>query len=111
MSQTTMSYTLRMPSNLKAFMDAEACKTGVSTANLVIQACWQFLEGDKPDLSLGVPTNNDSVLLGNVGFGLLKPPTERICGFVAWNEIIGEAMSCGLVEHSKKLDHGNWRKI
>jgi predicted DNA-binding protein len=43
----TLSYTLRIPSNLKTFLDAEASKRGQSTASLVVEACWSYLEEPK----------------------------------------------------------------
>lgn len=43
----SLSYTLRMPSDLKGFIDAEAKKRNISSAKFVIDACWSELE--EPD--------------------------------------------------------------
>lgn len=43
----TVSYTLRIPSNLKTFLESESKKNGKSTAALVIEACWSYLEEDR----------------------------------------------------------------
>lgn len=40
----SVSYTLRMPDDLKRHLNLEAIKRDESVANLVIAACWQFLE-------------------------------------------------------------------
>ena len=53
----TLSYTLRMPEDLKRFIEAEAAKRKISSAAFVIAACWSELEEpddypfDRPTLS------------------------------------------------------------
>lgn len=43
-----MSYTLRLPVDLKRLIDAAAVSGGVSTASLVTAACWKYLERGNP---------------------------------------------------------------
>lgn len=40
----SVSYTLRLPDDLKRLIDSAAKSGGVSTAQLVVDACWKYLE-------------------------------------------------------------------
>ena len=48
MRTPTVSYTLRLPVDLKRLIDTAAASGGVSTAALVTAACWKYLERVTP---------------------------------------------------------------
>lgn len=59
----SVSYTLRLPDDLKRLIDSAAKSGGVSTAQLVVDACWKYLERDssvveqRPHKTLDVGSN------------------------------------------------------
>lgn len=56
-------YAIRMPSDLKTFLDSEARKRGVTTASLVVDACWAYLEEPR-ELSIKPPSINQTHIGG-----------------------------------------------
>jgi hypothetical protein len=40
----SVSYTLRMPDNLRGFIEEESKRRGMTTAAFVVNACWVYLE-------------------------------------------------------------------
>lgn len=46
MATDSLSYTLRIPNDLRRLLDSSAKSGGVSMASLMIEACWKHLERD-----------------------------------------------------------------
>lgn len=119
----TLSYTLRMPSNLKTFLDAEAKRFGKSTAAFVIEACWAYLE--EPGLKASpVPPSkasppppvpavqmNDAMArfmakLPCAAIVEVEEQDERpMCSYREYDPEAGETYACGLREHVGKIKH------
>jgi hypothetical protein len=109
-----LSYTLRMPSNLKYLLDTEAKRRGVSTASLVVEACWSLLEKPTtPRQTVALPVApavkmNEAMaqFLTRVPAASPEPPEEHPpCLYTEWSEELGETLHCSLAEHSPKRKH------
>lgn len=76
----TVSYTLRMPDNLKAFIDEESKKRGMTVAAFVVNACWCYLE--EPKESVAEPVTHEETRsaprIGSVGSNPTKTPPIQI---------------------------------
>lgn len=46
MASGKVLYAVRMPSDLKRLLDVEAKRSGVKTSQLVVDACWKYLDID-----------------------------------------------------------------
>lgn len=49
MSYMSVSYTLRLPNDLKRLLDQERMKTGQSMASIVVSACWLYVDKGEDD--------------------------------------------------------------
>src|SRR5271170_5133346 len=133
MATPKVSYTLRIPQDLKRLLESRADADEVSLTSLVVSACWRYLDEGEPKGRLtayegSVSTKPDIAALRAIcnvprdGFESVKnidfPPKHEIvnpgviqCSYHEWSTEMGEEMQCGLPEHSMKQKHGNWRRL
>lgn len=123
MNTPTLSYTMRMPSDLKRLLDSAAKAGGVSLASLVVEACWKYLDKipQKETASLTAPSDVPKMNPAMQKFFANIDPSHAahdpefdeskiMCRYKEYDGESGETMACGLPEHSQKQKHGNWRR-
>lgn len=128
MAMESVSYTMRMPSDLKRLMEQRAKSEDVSTASLVVRACWQLLDPnpftppDVPAAELEAfvdtipgriignpnPFNIPGVFRGMPPVAELNvigtEPQER-CSYTEYDTDTGETYGCRLLSHPAKVKH------
>lgn len=116
----SVSYTLRLPDNLKRLLDIAAQSGGLSTAQLVVNACWSYLEL-KPDTAATVskpvspapaPARQAvsmdalrAICAGSVAHVETETAPARMCPYTEYDGQTGETYTCSLPEHSAKVKH------
>src|SRR5215469_16727379 len=92
MSKAKVSYTLRIPEDLKRLMEESAAREGVTLTSLVVRACWQYL-----DRSNGVAMT-PKVLRKAVDAMTAPiydmPPDRPMCSYREYDTDTGETMAC-----------------
>lgn len=118
----SVSYTLRMPDDLKRLCDSAAKSGGVSTAQLIVDACWKYLERDSSGVerrgaivtrvegSIPSPASakhaaiNDNAAMqaflaklpANTPIEPEQPPLLRPCPKIGWDHPDGDPRKCRL---------------
>jgi hypothetical protein len=103
----SVSYTLRMPDDLKRLLNLEAINRDESVANLVIAACWASLEQ---------PNSNGGAHLNQQGVGLATASTKpdiaalrSICaGQVGREAEVAEIVSVDSAPQLQLCPHKEW---
>lgn len=102
-------YAVRMPVDLKRMIDQAAESGGVTTSQLVIAACWKYLErGNMPagrtQMAQPMPTvkGNDAMQAFLAKLPAITPiepeqtPLMRPCPKIGWDHPDGEPRKCRL---------------
>ena len=129
MSVPTLSYTLRIPVDLKRLLESAAESGGVSMAAVVIEACWMHLDvrggsiraamarcDREEGLGPRQPSSSSMSELRELVAGKITSheacdPEVALCGYKEYSQDIGEWMGCGLPAHGLKQRHSNWRRL
>lgn len=118
--------TLRVPDNLRTFLQQEAERRGQSVTQIVIAACWQYLEeprdaiSQKPEL---IPEPNAKPSLSdlrNLVAGIdskyeespmFGEPAQPMCAYTEYDTETGETYRCGRTVHGPKIKHTRGEKV
>jgi hypothetical protein len=115
MSKQSLSYTLRMPSDLRRLLEVEAKRTGESVAALVVRGCWMVLEPvtnvtPQADTVTTVTPSIDA--LRAICAGAVQPlspePTANPCPHREYDDQTGDTFTCCLtLGHKGKCQSGH----
>ena len=122
MATAKVSYTIRIPRDLKRLLESAAASGGVTLTSLVVRACWQYLEpSDKGSVpsrlagarAVGEDQPPDMAALRAIAAGKMTSheacdPEAEMCSYKEYDQDTGETMHCGLPKHSAKQKHGAW---
>ena len=118
----SVSYTLRLPDNLKSLIDLAAKNGGLSTARLVIDACWAYLDRGAVAQS-GEQGTHNSRGAGSIPASTTKPTIDDLraicaaesenkqCAYREYDSELGEWFGCSLPEHGPKIKHKRGPKL
>jgi hypothetical protein len=111
MASNKVLYAVRLPVDLKRLIDQAARSGGVTTSQLVIAACWKYLDRSPKPLEAkpaAIPVVNGNAAM-QAFLSNLPPSTPvallpyqdallavQICPKVGYNEIDGESYRCRL---------------
>ncbi len=104
----SVSYTLRLPDDLKRLLDSEAQRSGKSTAQLVVDACWASVDGRVEPKAAPVAKQDRADLSATIAVNL--PPDDvvrnvEMCTYKEYDSDLGEWYGCRLPAHSPKVKH------
>lgn len=126
-------YSLRLPKDLRTFLESEAKKKDKSLGAFIVEACWSYLEepkdvqvaerlkapgckpeeqtlhgGSNPPLHTTLDMQSLRDICDGKGIGSVQwhdEPKQAMCSYTEWDGDTGEHYRCGLREHSIKVKH------
>jgi len=120
MAATKVLYALRIPIDLKRLLDSAARSGGVSTSQLVIDACWKYLNPAQPTQAIiehhePLPAMNAAMaqfMAAAIPTAEPEAVEERpMCPYKEYDQETGETYACGLHVHSSKIRHTRGRIV
>jgi len=116
MKSPTVSYTLRIPKDLRRLMEVSAEANGVTLTSLVVRACWQYLDRVPTECIPGPqvlrdPPQMNPAMAEFLGVAPVEAVEPEMCRYKEYDQESGETMGCGLPVHGGKQRHGNWMRL
>ena len=119
----TVSYTFRIPADLKRLLEERAALHSQSLASIIIGACWARLDCPTPDTPQRASKSPDrqslAALLATGAVSLGMPSAEPIetepeqppCPYREFEPESGEWYGCALRAHGPKVKHQRGAKL
>lgn len=99
----SVSYTLRMPDDLKRLCDSAAKSGGVSTAQLIVDACWKYLEREGDSTPPNGIRDKPIATLADT-----KPDMDALRAICAGQPISVEMPVLSQCRHKELCEDGEW---